>query len=141
MAEPTFTLKQLADALAGVSQAETTETTEAPQVAEDASPQYVTKADLDSFKSELLESLQGSNPAPATPPSQVLSPPQGLTPAKNPQINLPVSPATQPVKNGFVPTGNPVIDQRRQAEATYQQAKENTDAVQAALLQQLGIRS
>lgn len=100
MAEPTFTLKQLADALAGVSQAETTETTEAPQVAEDASPQYVTKADLDSFKSELLESLQGSNPTPATPS------PQGLAPAKNPQINLPVSPAAQTVK-----TGNPLVDQ------------------------------
>ena len=100
MAEPTFTLKQLADALAGVSQAETTETTEAPQVAEDASPQYVTKADLDSFKSELLESLQGSNPTPAAPSTQ------GLAPAKNPQINLPVSPATQTVK-----TGNPLVDQ------------------------------
>ena len=66
----------------------------------------MTKANLASFKSELLESLQGSNPTPATPPSQVLSPTQGLAPAKNPQINLPVSPATQPVK-----TGNPLVDQ------------------------------
>ena len=100
MSEPTFTLKQLADALAGVSQAEATKTPEAPKVAEGASPQYVTKSDLDSFKSELLESLQGSNPTPATPVAQ------DVVPASQPQITLPVA---QP--NQVPSTGNVLVDQ------------------------------